>query len=108
MRENRRGAKSTMQEHVQRIGMLASSIARADTSCEMIQQKQEVYLVRAGSLLYPELLHQEGLANTVTGTGRKKVAKNSTRQINSKRGVERNNTRTFTIGFSVIRGSERL
>ena len=46
--------------------------------------------------------------HTVTGTGRKKVAKNTTRQINSKRSVERNNTRTFTIGLSVIHGSERL
>ena len=46
--------------------------------------------------------------HTVTGTGRKKVAKNTTRQINFKRSVERKNTRTFTIDLSVIRGSERL
>ena len=30
------------------------------------------------------------------------------RQINSKRSVERNNTRTFTVDLSVIHGSERL
>ena len=41
--------------------------------------------------------------HTVTGTGRKKVAKNSTRQNNFKRGVERNNTKTFTIDLSVTR-----
>ena len=45
--------------------------------------------------------------HTVTGTGRKKVAKNSTRQNNSKRSVGRNNTRTFTIDLSVIHGSEK-
>ena len=37
----------------------------------------------------------------------KKVAKNSTRQNNFKRGIERNNTKTFTIDLSVTRGSER-
>ena len=46
--------------------------------------------------------------HTVTGTGRKKVAKNTTRQNNFKRGVERNNMKIFTIGLSVTRGSERL
>ena len=45
--------------------------------------------------------------HTVTGTGRKKVAKNSTRQNNFKRGVERNNMKTFTIDLSVTRRSER-
>ena len=59
-----------------------------------------------GSLLYPELLHQKGPTTTVTGTGRK-VAKNSTRQNNFQRGVERNNTKTFTIDLSVTRRSER-
>ena len=45
--------------------------------------------------------------HTVTGTGRKKVAMNTTRQNNFKRGVERNTTKTFTINLSVTRGSER-
>ena len=45
--------------------------------------------------------------HTVTGTGRKKVAKNSTRQNNFKGGVERNTTKTFTIGLSVTSGSEK-
>ena len=40
--------------------------------------------------------------HTVTGTGRKQVAQNSTRQNNFKEGVERNDTKTFTIDFSVI------
>ena len=56
----------------------------------------------------PKLLHQGKADHTVTGTGRKKVIKNTTLQINSKRSVERNNTRTFTIDLSVIYGSERL
>ena len=46
--------------------------------------------------------------HTVTGTERKKVAKNTTRQINFKRSAENENTRTFTIDLSVIYGSERL
>ena len=45
--------------------------------------------------------------HTVTGTGRKKVAENSTRQNNFKRGVERRNTKTFTIDSSAIRRSEK-
>ena len=45
--------------------------------------------------------------HTVTGTGRKKVANNSTRQNNFKGGVERNTTKTFTIDLSVTSGSER-
>ena len=46
-------------KYVCRTGTSASSTARAGTSCEM-ERKQEVYLVRVESLLYPELLHQEG------------------------------------------------
>ena len=45
--------------------------------------------------------------HTDTGTGRKKVVNNSTRQNNFKRGVERNNTKTFMIDLFVTRGSER-
>ena len=37
----------------------------------------------------------------------KKVVENTTRQINSKKRIERNNTRTFTIGLFVEHGSER-
>ena len=44
--------------------------------------------------------------HTVTGTGRK-VAKNTTRQNNFTRGVERNSTKTFTIDLSVTSSSER-
>ena len=44
--------------------------------------------------------------HTVIDTGRK-VAKNSTRQNNFKRGVERNNTKIFMIDLSVTRCSER-
>ena len=46
--------------------------------------------------------------HTVTGTGRKQVAKNTKRQINFKRSVERNNTGTFTTDLTVFYGSERL
>ena len=70
-------------------------------------RKQEVHLVRAGSPSLSRTFTSGRAGHTVTGTGRKKVAKNTTRQNNSKRGVERNNTRTFTIGLSVTRGSEK-
>ena len=45
--------------------------------------------------------------HTVTGTGRKKSAENSTRQNSFKRGVQRNITKTFMIDLSAIRRSER-
>ena len=44
--------------------------------------------------------------HTVTGTGRKKVIKNTTLQINSKRSAGNEDTRTFTIDLFVIHGSE--
>ena len=43
----------------------------------------------------------------VTSTGRNLVAKNATRQINSKRSVERRNMTTFTIDSSATSSSER-
>ena len=45
--------------------------------------------------------------HTVTGTGRKQVAKNTTRQINFKEGVERRNMKTFTIDLSVTSSSAK-
>ena len=79
----------------------------ADTSYEMIRQRtrstSHPFLIFS---LYPELLHQEGPA-TVTDTGRKKVAENSTQQNRFKRGVERNIMKTFMIDLSAIRRSER-
>ena len=81
-------------------------ITRVDTSCEMIQQKTRS-TSRPCWISSLSRTSTSGRASyTVTGTGRK-VAKNSTRQNNFKRGVERNNTKTFTIDLSVIRGSER-
>ena len=49
----------------------------------------------------------ERAGHTVTGTGRNQVAKNTTRQINFKEGVERNTTKTFTIDLSVTSSSEK-
>ena len=76
------------------------------TLLEMIQQKTRSISRPCwiSSLSRTFTLRRAG--HTVTGTGRKKVAKNSTRQNNFKRDVERNNTRTFTIGLSVTRRSE--
>ena len=63
--------------------------------------------VRAGSVLHPELLTSGRAGHTVTGTGRKQVAKNTTRQINFKEGVERKSMKTFTIDLSVTSSSGR-
>ena len=72
-------------EHVWRIGTLASSTARVGTSYEMKQQKtrstSRPFLISSLSRTFTS-----GRAgHTVTGTGREKVVKNITRQINSKR-----------------------
>ena len=45
--------------------------------------------------------------HTVTGTGRNLVAKNTTRQINFKEGVERRNMTTFAIDSSATSSSEK-
>ena len=82
--------------------------ASADISCEMIQQKTRSTSRPCWISSLSRTFTSGRAGHTVTGTGRKKVAKNTTRQNNSKRGVERNNTRTFTIDLSVTRGSERL
>ena len=94
-------------KHALRIGTLASSTARAGISYEMILQK-----TRSTSCLFlissPSQTFTSGRAgHTVTGTGRKKVIKNTTLQINSKRSAENEDTRTFTIDLFVIHGSEK-
>ena len=77
------------------------------TSCEMIQLKTRS-ISRPCWISSLSRTSTSGRAgHTVTGTGRKQVAKNTTRQINFKEGVERDNTKTITIDLSVIRGSER-
>ena len=107
MRDSRRGAEITMQSMLDVLGRWHRQLHVRTLLARWYNRKQEVYHVRVGSLLYPELLQQERAGHTVTGTGRKKVAKNTTRQINSKRGVEGNNMKTFTVDLSVMRGSER-
>ena len=47
-------------------------------------EKQEVYLVRVGPLLYPELLHQEGPTTRSHVREERRFAKNTTRQTISK------------------------
>ena len=68
-------------EHAWRIGTLASSTARADTSCEMTQQTtrstSSPFLISSLSRTFTS---GRG-GHTVTGTGRKKVIKNTTLQI---------------------------
>ena len=107
MRDCRRGAEITMQSMLDVLGRWHRLLRVWTLLARRYNREQEVHLVRVGSLLYPELLHLGRADHTVTGTGRKKVAKNSTRQNNFKRGVERNSTKTFTIDLSVTHCSER-
>ena len=96
MRDSRRGAEITMQSMPD---VLASSVARMDTSCEMIQQKTRNTSRPCWICSLSRTFTSGRADHTVTGTGRKKVAKNSTRQNNFKRGVERNKMKTFTDRF---------
>ena len=106
MRDSRRGAEITMQSMPSVLGRWHSLLHVWTLLARWYNRKQEVHLVRVGSLLYPELLHS-GRAGPHGHRYGKKVAKNSTRQNNSKRGFERNNMKTFTIDLSVTRGSEK-
>ena len=95
-------------KHAWRIGTLASFTARADTSYEMIRQRtrstSSPFLISSLSRTFTS----SGKADlTVTDTERKKVIKNTTLQINSKRSVRNDNSWAFTIGSFVIHGSEK-
>ena len=95
-------------EHAWRIGTLASSTAHVNTSCKMIQQKTRS-ISRPCWISSLSRTFTSGRADhTVTGTGRRKVIKNTTLQNNFKRDVSRNTTKTFTIDLSVTSSSERL
>ena len=73
-----------------------------DTSCEMIRQKTRSISRPCWTSSLSRTSTSGRAGHTVTGTGRKKVAKNSTWQNNFKRGVERNNTKAFTTDLSCI------
>ena len=94
-------------EHAWRIGTLASSTARAGTSYEMIRQKtrstSSPFLVSSLSRTFTS----GRVGHTVTGT-RRKVIKNTTLQINSKRSAGKEDRITFTIDLFVTHGSEKL
>ena len=72
-------------KHASRTGTLASSIARADTSYEMIRQRarstSSQFLISSLS----RTLTSGRAGHTVIGTGRKKVLENTILQINSNR-----------------------
>ena len=94
-------------KHAWRIGTLALSTARAGTSYEMIRQRtrstSSPFLISSLSRTFTS-----GRADhTVTGTERKKVIKNTTLQINSKRSVGNDDSQTFTIDLFVTHGSEK-
>ena len=93
-------------KHAWRIGTLASCTARAGTSYEMIRQRtrstSSPFLISSISRTFTS-----GRADhTVTDTERKKVIKNTTLQVNSKRSASNDNSWAFTIGLFVIHSSE--
>ena len=107
MRDSRRGAEITVQSMPDVLERWHCILHIVDISCEMIQQKTRS-ISRPCWISSLSRTSTSGRASrTVIDTGRKKVAKNSTRQNNFERGVERNNTKTFTTDLSVTRCSER-
>ena len=62
---------------------------------------------RAGSLLHPKLLHQEGPATRSQVREERRLQSIPHGKNNFKRGVERNNMKTFMIDLSVTCRSER-
>ena len=62
MRDSRRGAEITMQSMPDALGRWHRLLHVWTLLARWYNRKQEVHLVRAGSLLYPELLHQKGPA----------------------------------------------
>ena len=107
MRDSRRGAEITVQSMPDVLETLALKTAHVDTSWKMIQQKTRSISHPCWISSLSRTFTTGRAGHTVTGTGRKKVAKNSTRQNNFKGGLERNTTKTFTIDLSVTSGSER-
>ena len=71
-----------------RTGTLASSTARAGTSCEMIQQKTRSTSSPFSISSLSRTFTSGKAGRTVTGTGRKKVLENTTMQINFRSCVE--------------------
>ena len=94
-------------KHASRIGMLASSTARAGTSCEMIQQKTRSTSSPFSISSLSRTFTSGRADHMVIGTGRKKVLENTILQINSKRSAGNEDTRTFTIDLFVTHGSEK-
>ena len=70
------------------------STARADTSCEMAQQITRSFSSPCWISSLSRTFESGKVDQTVTGTGRKKVLENTTRQINSKRSVGTHKVRT--------------
>ena len=60
MRDSRRGAEITVHSMPDVLGRWHRLLHMWTPHGRWYNRKQEVYLVRVGCLLYPELLHQEG------------------------------------------------
>ena len=107
LRDCRCGAKSTVQSISVVLGRRHRPLHVWTLLARWHNRKQEVHFVRVGSLLCPELLHHEGLATRSQVREEGRLHRIPHGKTTPKRCVKRNNTRTFTIDLSVIRGSEK-
>ena len=102
MRDSRRGAEITVQS-------MPNALERWHCILHMWTPYGRWYNRKTRSTSHPcwicfpsRTSTSRRAGHTVTSTGRNQVAKNTTRQINSKKSVERNNRRTFTIDAARI------
>ena len=94
-------------KYVCRTETSASSTARAVTSYEMIRQRTRSTSSQFLTSSLFRTFTSGKVDHAVTDTERKKVIKNITLRINSKRSVRNDNSWAFTIGSFVMHGSER-
>ena len=90
-------SRSYSAKHALRIGVQELCTVHVDTSWKMIQQRTRSTSHPCWISSLSRTFTSGRAGHTVTATGRKQVAKNTTRLINFKEGVERKSMKTFTI-----------
>ena len=107
MRDSRRGAEITVQSMPKVLERWHCILHMWTPHRRWYNRKQEVHLVLAGSLLYPELLHKEGPTTRSQVREERRLQRIPHGKSTSKGGVERKSMKTFTIDLSVTSSSER-
>ena len=94
-------------KYVYRTGTLASSTARAGTSCEMERRRtRNLSSTLLTSFRFPTTTSRK-VDPTVTATGRKKWITSSSSRISSRRNARREISWVFTTGSSVMKDSAK-